>query len=95
MLDITANKQGSLIAVKVVPRASRDELAGELDGALKVRLTAPPVDGAANRALIAFLAKHLGVAKSAVTVVAGQQSRGKRVAVAGLKPAELLRRLEA
>ena len=71
--------------IRVVPRASRDELAGFDDtGRLKVRLTAPPVNGAANRALVKLLAKKLGVARGAVTVVRGETSRNKLVEIDGL-----------
>lgn len=71
------------IPVRAQPRASRDEIVGEHGGALKVRLAAPPVDGAANRALIRLLAKRVGVPASAVSVVAGGTSRNKVVEVAG------------
>jgi uncharacterized protein len=83
------------IAVKVVPRSSKDEIVGWLDGALKVRVTAPPQDGRANRALEALLAAALGLKKNAVTVTAGLGSARKRVAIAGLTQEEIVRRLEA
>ena len=83
------------IAVKVVPRATRDEIVGWLDGALKVRVTAPPQDGRANRALEALLAEALGLKKNAVTVAAGLRSTRKRVAIAGLTEVEIARRLAA
>ena len=67
--------------VYVVPRASRSEIAGEHNGALRVRIAAPPVDGAANRELIAVLAKALHVPRSAVAIDAGHNSRTKRVTV--------------
>lgn len=67
--------------VYVVPRASRSEIAGEHNGALRVRIAAPPVDGAANRELIAVLAKELHVPRSAVAIDAGHNSRTKRVTV--------------
>ena len=68
--------------IRVQPRASRNKVAGLYDGALKVTLTAPPVDNAANKACAAFLADLLGVPKSAVTVVAGRTGRSKQVLVA-------------
>jgi uncharacterized protein len=71
-------------AVRVQPRASRDEIAGVHGEALKVRLRAPPVDGAANEALIAFLAARLAVAKQQIRVVAGASSRAKVVEVDGV-----------
>jgi len=73
----------------VQPRASRTELAGLHGGALKVRVTAPPVDAAANRALIEFLAECLGVAKRAVRIVAGETGRTKLLEVDGVTPAQI------
>ena len=84
----------TLIAVKVVPRAARDEIVGWLDGVLKVRVTAPPQDGRANRALEALLAAALSLKKNAVSVASGQASAHKRVAITGLDRAEIVRRLE-
>jgi uncharacterized protein YggU (UPF0235/DUF167 family) len=83
------------IRVKAVPRASRDEIVGWLDGALKVRLAAVPQDGRANAALEALLAKVLGVRKSAVSVTAGHAAARKRVEIDGLEPEEIERRLAA
>ena len=77
-----SEKGGSItFHVYVVPRASRSEIAGEHNGALRVRIAAPPVDGAANRELIAVLAKALHVPRSAVAIDAGHNSRTKRVTV--------------
>jgi uncharacterized protein YggU (UPF0235/DUF167 family) len=78
-----------------VPRASRDAIVGWLDGALKVRVAAPPQDGRANAALEALLAAALGIPKSAVRVAAGHGSARKRVDVDGLEPDEIERRLAA
>lgn len=75
------------------PRASRDALGGEREGALVVRLTAPPVEGAANRALTRFLGRAFKVAPSAVTIVSGAGGRSKRVAVAGIDAATARQRL--
>ena len=83
----------TVIAVKVVPRAASDQVVGWLDGALKVRVAAPPQDGRANRAVEALLAAQLGVNKSAVTVASGHRSARKRVAIAGLDYDEIVRRL--
>ena len=93
MPGIKKTAQGVSFAVKVAPRASRNELAGLEAGALKVRLTAPPVEGAANQALIKLLAKELKVAKGKVAVVSGERSRNKRVEVIGLGPEQLRKRL--
>lgn len=75
--------QGLLIKVRVQPRAGRDALAGRLGDALKVRLAAPPVEGEANRALVALLARAFGTSKSAITLVAGETAREKLVRIAG------------
>lgn len=78
-----------IFAVRVVPRASKTEFAGEIGGAVKVRVTSPPVDGAANAELIRFFAKELGLAKGAVEIVAGQASRTKQIRITGATPAQL------
>jgi uncharacterized protein (TIGR00251 family) len=75
--------------VRVAPRASRDGIEGEYQGALKVRLTAPPVDDRANKALCRVLAERLNVPLSAVRIVAGEKNRTKRVAVAGVTRAQI------
>ena len=76
--------------VRVAPRASRETFVGAHDGALKVALTAPPVDGAANDALIRLLAKALAVPRRAVHIVKGQHSRTKTVRVEGIGPAAVV-----
>ena len=72
---------GLRIAVQVQPNASRSEIAGELEGALKIRLNAPPVDGKANEALERFIAEKLGLARRAVSVSHGHTSRQKLLEV--------------
>jgi uncharacterized protein len=80
-----SEKTGAVIfSVRVVPRASKSEIVGELDGALKIRIAAPPVDGAANAELTKLLAKTFGVSKSAVEILAGQTSKTKQVKIANL-----------
>lgn len=76
-------------AVRVQPRASRDELAGERAGALVVRLKAPPAEGAANAALVRFLAKSLGVSVSAVEILRGALQRNKLVRVRGVRGSQV------
>jgi uncharacterized protein (TIGR00251 family) len=73
-----------VLTLHIQPGAKRTESAGLHGDALKIRLAAPPVDGKANEALIAFLAKTLGVPKSHVELVSGQTSRAKRVRIAGV-----------
>jgi uncharacterized protein (TIGR00251 family) len=78
---------GVELALRIVPRASREGVAGEMGGALKIRLRAPPVDGKANEALREFLADRLGVPARAVILVSGETGRQKRVRVAGVSAA--------
>lgn len=82
------------ITVRLQPRASRDEILGwNEEGALRVRVKAPPVDGAANAALIQLLAKTVGVPKSRVTLVSGATARNKIIEVDGLSNVELKKQL--
>jgi len=76
--------QLAVLGVRVIPRAPRTRVDGERGGSILIRLAAPPVDGAANDALVAFLADALGVPRRAVTIVAGEKSRDKRVQIAGM-----------
>ena len=78
--------------IYVQPRASSTEVVGEHDGAIKIRLAAPPVDGAANSALIEFVAKRLGVAKSSVRIVGGETSRRTVIEMDGVSDAEDVKR---
>jgi uncharacterized protein len=73
---------GVLLQLSVTPNAKRTEVDGLHDGALRVRLAAPPIDGRANEALVAWLAKSLGVPKRDVAVLRGESSRRKQVAIA-------------
>ena len=75
--------------IRVSPRASKNEVGGVHGDALRVRITAPPVDGAANRAIVKLLSKRLGVAKSAVRIVQGQSGRDKLVEVEGVEVSQL------
>jgi uncharacterized protein (TIGR00251 family) len=84
---------GLRFAIHVQPRASRTEIAGMHGEALKVRLSAPPVDGAANDALVDFLSEHFAVPRRTITIVSGAQSRAKIVEIAGLTAAEARRLL--
>jgi uncharacterized protein len=91
-LRITEHRGRARFPVRVQPRASRSEIVGLHGEALKVRLAAPPVDGAANAALVELLADALGVSRYAVRIVAGEASRGKVVEVDGVD-VENIRRL--
>jgi uncharacterized protein len=84
---------GASFAVRVHPRAKKDAITGELSDALKISLTAPPVDGRANQACIEFFAKLLKLPRSSVTIASGQTKRNKVVRVAGLTAQQLRDRL--
>ncbi|HXL21945.1 MAG TPA: DUF167 domain-containing protein [Candidatus Dormibacteraeota bacterium] len=90
MLQITEREGAIVFAVRVQPRASRDEVAGEMDGALKVRLQAPAIEGRANEALIEFLSSVLKRPKAAVRISSGERSRVKRVEVTGVTKNDIL-----
>ena len=85
MIELNELDGAVVFSVRVQPRASRNAMEGEWQGALKVRLTAPPVDDKANAALCAFLAEQLNIPRSAVRILAGERSRTKRVEVRGVK----------
>jgi len=89
MIEVRDVAGGATLRVRVSPRAPRDEVAGERNGALVVRLTAPPVEGQANAALVRFLARHLGVAPSVVSVAQGAKTRDKVLLVAGARAQDL------
>lgn len=88
-LSITETDDGVRFDVHVVPRASRSAVVGEHDGCLKVALDAPPVDGAANDALVRLFAKLLGVPRRAITLVRGQTSRRKTLAIVGVRAQDI------
>ncbi len=90
---LKAHPDGTLLAVKVIPRASRNEVGNAIGSELKIKVTAPPVDSAANRAVIEFLAETTGCAKSAMSLLRGETARHKILLVRGLTPEELERRL--
>jgi len=92
-LDLRETAQGLTLRVRVQPRAQRDALCGERDGALVVRVTAPPVEGRANEALARVLGEALDVPPSAVRVVRGAAGRDKLVAVSGLSVASARQKL--
>jgi uncharacterized protein (TIGR00251 family) len=83
--DLHDGKRGAALAVRVTPRASRNEIFGVLnDGTVKIHLTAPPVEGQANEALLKFLAEVLDVSVSRLEIVAGKTGRDKLVSVLGV-----------
>ncbi|MCH7700972.1 MAG: DUF167 domain-containing protein [Planctomycetes bacterium] len=89
-IQIQTTFDGLLLPVKVVPGASRTRVLGELDGRLKVAVAAPAERGKANDALIAYLAKRLGLRRRQVSVATGATSAVKTISIEGIKPEELL-----
>ncbi len=81
------------ISLRVYPGAPRSEVVGFTDGTWRVKVAAPPVKGKANRELIAFLSRQLGVSKGALTITNGHTSRNKVIAVAGLSTEDVAQRL--
>jgi hypothetical protein len=81
---LAASRDGVVLTLHIQPGAKKTEVAGPHGDALKIRLAAPPVDGKANAALLAFLAERLGVARTALELVSGEASRSKRVRVVGV-----------
>ena len=87
---VTRTPEGLLFTVHVQPRASRSEICGPKEGELRVRLTSPPVDDAANKQCVELIAKSLGIAKSKVSIKSGAKSRHKVVIVQGVEQDDLL-----
>jgi len=84
MMNIS-EKDGSVrFAVRVIPRASKSEIVGEHDGALKIRICSPPVDGAANAEMVRLFAKYFGVSKSDIEIVSGETTKNKRIKIANV-----------
>ena len=93
MIPIRDTPNGATFAVRVQPRARKNAVVGEIGDALKIALTAPPIEGRANEACIAFLAEFLKVPRSSVTIAAGQTSRNKVIRARGLTATEVADRL--
>ncbi|HOU22100.1 MAG: YggU family protein [Kiritimatiellae bacterium] len=94
MSFVTDTPSGAVLNLRIVPRASKNTIQGRHGDALKIRLCAPPVDGAANAALIEFLAKTFSLPRSRIQLLSGQTSRTKRVLLAGMKADEIRGRME-
>src|SRR6266481_1621397 len=90
LIEVSERDGSVVLAVRVQPRASKDEIAGEMDGALKVRLRAPAVEDRANQALIDFLAELLKTPRSAVSILSGERSRVKRIEIRGVTRQQVL-----
>ena len=90
MINYTEKDGAIFFGVRVVPRASKSEVVGEHDGALKARIASPPVDGAANAELIKLLSKVFGVSKSEVEIVSGLTSKQKQIKISNLASEKFL-----
>jgi hypothetical protein len=90
---LQATPGGTLLAVKLQPRASKNEIGEPLGNELKIKVTAPPVDAAANEALVKFLAEKLGCARSRVELLRGHTSRHKSLILHDIQPNEILQKL--
>lgn len=90
LLDLKKSEDAVTFSVRVQPRASKDEIAGEIDGALKVRLQAPALEDRANQALCEYLARLLKTSKSAVRISGGERSRIKRIEIRGVTEQQVL-----
>ncbi len=95
MIPIKDTASGATFAVKIHARAKENGITGEVGDALKLALTAPPIEGRANEACVQFLAELLRVPRSSVTIAAGQTSRSKVIRVAGLNAADVRSRLQS
>lgn len=89
LINCAENGGDLVFTVRVITRASKSEVVGEHDGNLKVRISSPPVDGAANSELVRLFAKTLGVSKSAVSIVSGHSSKTKQIRINGVTAAQL------
>jgi uncharacterized protein (TIGR00251 family) len=92
-LTVTGSADGVRFDARVTPRASKNAIEGIREGRLVIRVTAPPVDAAANVAVIALLSETLGLAKRQISLVAGERSRTKSIVVTGLTDTQLRERL--
>jgi uncharacterized protein (TIGR00251 family) len=90
MLEVQEREGAVTLMVRVQPRASKDEIAGEMGGALKVRLRAPAVEDRANEALVEFLAVLLKTPRSAVRILSGERSRTKHIEIRGVTRQQIL-----
>ena len=84
---------GTLLSVKLQPRASKNEIGAPLGNELKIKVTAPPVDAAANQALVEFLADKLDCPRGKVELIRGQTSRHKTILLHGFTPAQVLQKI--
>lgn len=89
MIPVSETENGVVFNIRVIPRASRCELAGVQGDALKIRIAAPPVEGAANKECIKFLSDMLGVKKSQIKIISGHKSKNKKFSISGISRKEI------
>jgi len=92
---LTDTPDGAVLSLRIVPRAAKNAIQGEHGDALKIRLCAPPVDGAANAALIEFLSDTLSLPRARIQLLGGKTSRTKRVLLAGLSASAIRTKIQA
>jgi uncharacterized protein len=95
LIQFSEKDNALIFTVKVVPRASKSEIAGEAEGALKIRIASPPIDGAANAELVRLLSKTFDVSKSAVEIIGGETSKTKQIKIKGAQIEKLTAILQA
>lgn len=93
MLEFSEKDGAIIFTARVVPRASKSEIVGELNGMLKIRIAAPPVDGAANAQLIKLLSKIFGISKSKVEIISGETAKIKLVKIKNLSSVDFLKKV--
>lgn len=93
MIKLTKTREGISLPVLVVPRSSKNEIVGVIEGRLKIKLTAPPVGGAANRELITFLVKQLGIDRSSICLRMGEKQKRKVLEIKGIDEKTILEKL--
>ena len=94
-MNVNKDSQGVRLAIKVTPNASRNEITDFKDGVLQLKIAAPPLKGKANKEIIDFLSRVLGVKKSSIAIIRGLTSRNKIIAIEDISHEELLKRISA
>lgn len=84
MKKSTSNKDYTEFNVRIIPRSSRNEISGREDSVYRIKVTSPPVDGKANKALITLLSKKINIPKKDIQIVSGEKSRNKRIRIYGV-----------
>ena len=82
------------VEAKIIPKSSRNEIVSEESGLIKIKVTSPPVDGKANKAVVNLLAKHLKVSKKDIQIISGEKSRNKRIRIYGVSSHDFFKMLD-